>query len=461
MKPITLNLLIVLLFSSAVSFGQATKLNKTFKTADDVKVSVNAAHTNIMVDTWNKNVVEITAFIESEDLDDQKRKELLKDWNLKVKSENGIIKINSGGGLPIPPAIDLQGLEEPLTKLPELMVPLMEMINPILQNIAENPLPPELMDSLGNFEFDYEAYQEEGEAYLEKWEEQMNKNLGKDFEQKMEAWAANFEQDMEDSLWQKEIEIKMEAWGEDFGKSMEKWGEEFGKNMEVWAENFGRQMEAQFDSVGENKLNIILHPSEAKKTIRIKMPETGTLDLDVRHGKVILKGKTENLQAELSHSQFSAEEISGKKTRVKASYTPVNVEKWNYGILTLGYVKNAKIGVAKSLKLNSNSSDMEIGKVMETGIISGTFGDLDINELSPNFDLLDINLENTDLQLNLPETAFIFNYNGSQSDISYPETITAEPMENYDSKIINGYQKSKSATGTVNITARFSDVDID
>lgn len=444
----------MLLGISLSSFAQ-TKLKKTYETDPGVTVNIDAAHTNIIVENWDKDQVEITAYLESEGASEEQKEHLLSGWKLKTSGTEDKITIKSGGGLPIPPLMEHEGLQEPLALLPEMMEPMMEMIGPILENIAQNPLPPEMMSNLGNIEFDHEAYKEEGDAYLERWEKEIEKNFGEDFEKDMEEWAANFEKD---TLWQKKLEADMEEWGEKFGASMEVWGEKFGKSMESWAKEFEKEMELRYGEDGPN--TIIMNPAEAKKTIRIRMPEKGNLELNIRHGKVKLSGTSNNLKADLSHSQFSANTIAGKESRVKAFYTPVNIQNWNYGVLTTGYVKDAKIGNVKSLKLISNSSDMEIERVEETAIISGTFGELKIDELASDFDLLDISLQNTDLILDLPESALIFSYEGAQSEINYPESITGEPVERYGSKIINGFQGSRGASGTVSINAKFSNVDI-
>ena len=37
--------------------AQTKKLNKTYKTSDNVEVKIDASHTNIVVDYWDKNEV--------------------------------------------------------------------------------------------------------------------------------------------------------------------------------------------------------------------------------------------------------------------------------------------------------------------------------------------------------------------------------------------------------------------
>jgi len=134
----------------------------------------------------------------------------------------------------------------------------------------------------------------------------------------------------------------------------------------------------------------------------------------------------------------------------------VNV--WNYGVLKTNYVENCEIGKAKSIKLVSNSSDVTIKEITETGILSGTFGELTVGKLGSGFKNLDITLENSDLRLSLPGAPLNFNYNGTQSNIEYPKATSIKSTKSYDNEILNGYYKSKDGNGSVNINASFSDV---
>ena len=448
-------LMILLVCCTTAAFAQIKKLEKTYKTNADVSLNIDARHTNVVVEHWDRNEVQIEAFLEADQVDKEKTKQLLESWKLETTGNAGRVTITSGGGGGMTmPNMDMAALNEPLAKLPEIVDPVMEMVGPLLESISKNPLPPEFFEKMGDLNFDHEAYRKEGDAYMKRWEKKVEKNFGKDFERTMEEWAANFEKDT--VLWKKDMEMKMERWGEEFGKSMEVWGEQFGKEMEQWASQFEKEMEAQESKMEQHF--VISESAKAKRTIHVKMPKNGQMELNIRHGEVKLGGRSTNLKAELSHSRLSANTISGNQTSVKASYTPVKVNRWDYGVLQTTYVKNCDIETARSVKISSNSSDVRIGEILETGIISGTFGKLRINKLAPGFSTLDITLENSDLTLDLPDAALDFSYNGSQSKIQHPTSIKGNPVKSYDSEIINGYHKSKNGNGTVSIKAKFSDV---
>ncbi|QYA24050.1 hypothetical protein G3I01_00515 [Gramella sp. MT6] len=461
MRTIKLKYVILsLLFITVGSFAQTKKLSKTYKTSPDVNVELDSRHTNIIIENWDRNEVQIEAYLEGDTGDKEMTKKLLDSWKLKTSAANGKVEIESGGGnsMNMDLDIDMAALEGSLSELPALLEPLMtDLVGPILNNIAENPLPPGFAEDMKGMKFDYDAYKKDGDKYLEKWEADFEKKFGKEYEAKMEKWAENVEKNSE--KFEKEYEVKMEAWGKDFEKDMEAWGEEFGKKMEAWGEQFGKQFEAQMEN-GGTKVFILEDGKgvKSKKTIKLKIPKDAKLELNVRHGELKLGSTMKNLKADLSHSRLSANRISGKGTNIKAAYTPVKIAYWDYGVLSTEFVKNCKLDKVVSIKLESNSSDVVINELQKTGVLTGSFGKLDINNLGAGFETLNISLENSDLELNVPDTAFNFTFNGMQSSIKHPSGLKLKSTKSYDNEILNGYNKSREGNSNITIKANFSDV---
>lgn len=148
------------------------------------------------------------------------------------------------------------------------------------------------------------------------------------------------------------------------------------------------------------------------------------------------------------------------KNRCKSIVFPIAVSQWNYGILNTSYVQDCEIGTVKSIKLNSNSSDVNIGEILEIGILSGTFGELNIGKLHPDFKNLDVTLKNSDLKLSIPEVALNFNYKGTQSSIEYPKVATVKATQSYDDQILNGFYKATNGKRSISINASFSKIEI-
>ncbi len=460
MKTIRLKYVILsLLFIATGSFAQ-TRMNKTFKTSPEVNIELDSRHTNIIIENWDRNEVQLEAYLEGDTGDNVNTEKLLRSWKLDASASRDKIKIISGsaGNMNMDMDIDMAALEGSLSELPDLLGPLMEnLVGPILNNIAENPLPPGFAEDMKGMRFDYDAYKKDGDKYMKKWEAEFEKKFGKKYEAKMEKWAEKMAKNSEE--YEKKYEAKMEAWSKDFEKDMEAWGEEFGKKMEAWGEQFGKQFEAQMENRGGRAFIMEDGKSvKSKKTIKLKIPRDAKLELNVRHGELKLGSNIKNLKADLSHSRLSANHISGKNTNITAAYSPVKVGLWEYGVLSTQFVKNCNLDKVISIKLDSNSSDVVINELRETGVLSGSFGKLEIRNLGSGFETLNISLENSDLELNIPDTAFNFSFNGMQSSIKHPSRLKLKSSKSYDNEILNGYNRSREGNSNITIKANFSDV---
>ena len=91
--------------------------------------------------------------------------------------------------------------------------------------------------------------------------------------------------------------------------------------------------------------------------------------MNVRHGEVILAENTKNLSATLSYSSLLATTIDGDKTYIDASYSPVSVQKWNYGQLKADYSEKINIKEVENLTLNATFSDVTIDNLLHKAFI--------------------------------------------------------------------------------------------
>ncbi|WP_299334792.1 hypothetical protein [uncultured Psychroserpens sp.] len=259
---------------SVTAQQKLTKLSQRVDVTKDVNIDLNTSYVQIEIDTWNKNTLEIEAYIEGEKLSKEELQEALKHWNVKVTGSGDYVKISSEGhsgswedlgnlhvnleSLKALEALEVLGeLEFPeMPEMPELpeMPEMPEMANLQVPEMPELPELPELPEGISNVSFDTEAYKKDGEAYLERWSKDYEKKYGKEYKERMKTWGREMAKvDFSD------YEKRMEAWGErfgknfgeDYGKKMEAWGEEFGKRfdkewakkMEVWGEKYGKEME--------------------------------------------------------------------------------------------------------------------------------------------------------------------------------------------------------------------------
>ncbi|MEM6516085.1 MAG: hypothetical protein AAF688_07865 [Bacteroidota bacterium] len=276
-------LLKVLFCVIAINLGAIAQNNKKLSTTinvdKDVMIDLNTNYVQLEIDTWNKNEVQVEAYIDDKKLSGEELKKALKNWELKVEGSGDYVKIYSRGssnswdglgdlvfsldtlnlGLESLGALaELEVLGDLNFEMPELpeMPEMPELASLALPELPELPDLPELPEGVNNVTFDTEKYEKEGEAYLERWSKEYEERYGKEYKEKMKAWAREMAK-----VDFKNYEVRMKEWGEKFGKDfgedyakkMEVWGVEFSERfddewaekMEAWGERFGKKMEAQ------------------------------------------------------------------------------------------------------------------------------------------------------------------------------------------------------------------------
>ena len=470
-----------------------TKVSQSIKVAKEVTIDLNTSYCNIVFDTWNKDVVEIEAYIEGEKLSKDELEKALKDWNLDVDATNKMVTISTGGNAPYAWAYKYEGGDEDavnavlqelkfeLADLPEMNFEFnFEM--PVLPQIPEMPaMPelPELPEGISKMNFDYDAYKKDGDAYMEEWSKNFESKFGKDYAKKMEAWGEKFGKE-----WNEKYGKEMEAWGEKFGKE---WEEKYGKQMEEWGEGFAKQMEERASRIKEQgnrveervaekekmaaerekqtaersklanerrvKIDKMMNntSSKVKKTIKIKMPKGAQLKVNVKYGELKFASNIDNLKADLSHSKLTANSINGSFTSINASYSPIFVTYWNLGTLNLNYVKNAEIDHAKSIMITSNSSDITIKNLINNAIINGTIGDLKILKIDNAFNNLNVTLDNSNAVIMLPKVDYNLQYKGSKSRFIHPEKLNKEAVSSFSRGNLNSLK-------SIVINAKYSNI---
>src|SRR5690606_3018863 len=85
---------LLLLLIARLGFSQQNYV-ESFNVSDDVEVSVNTSFTNIIFETWNKNKVEVEAYIEGENLSGKEKQDLMKNWDLEITGNSKKVSITS------------------------------------------------------------------------------------------------------------------------------------------------------------------------------------------------------------------------------------------------------------------------------------------------------------------------------------------------------------------------------
>ncbi|MEN3324585.1 hypothetical protein VP395_12660 [Mariniflexile soesokkakense] len=485
---IKIKLFVLSFFVVGTLFSQQ-KLTKTAQSIDvnkDVTINLNTSYTNIVFDTWNKNTIEIEAYIEGEMLSGEALKKALKDWQITVDASKSVVTISTKSGDSNSWSHSFTGhdddavhavlkeLKFELADLPEL--PELPPV-PELPMMPEMPELPNLPEGISKMQFDYDAYQKDGEKYLKEYSKKFESDYGKNYAKKMEAWGEKFGKE----------------WGEKYGKEMEEWAKKFngkweaqyGKQMEVWGEQFAKRMEQQTERLAQQQKRIAVEHEKhmqirenlsqerkkladerrvliekmvgeksnvnVKKTIKIKMPKEAKLKVDVRHGEIEFAANIDNLKANLAYTKLTAQGINGSSTSINASYSPIYVTYWNLGQLNLNYAENVKLNNVKQLVLNSNSSNVTINNLLGNAVVNGNIGDLKILKIDDAFTNLKIVLQNSNATISLPKVAYNLQHIGNHTRFSHPKKSSKDTSEIFSTGNINSGK-------SIVINAKYSNV---
>ena len=486
-KHIYIIMLCLLFVSSAFAQNSLSKKKQTIKVNNNVIIYLESSHTNIEVDTWDKDYVEIEAYIESKKLSKEDLEDVLEAWDLDIDGNQNKVKIHSKGSQGLwSKDISLNILdEESIEALSDLKIDInLEALLEGLSNLKSLKNLPETLkvlripkspDGNYNLDFDFDKYQKEGETYLDSWSKKYRKEYGEEYENEMREWAKSIKQSDLDKF-----EKDMEAWGENFGEEFEKafeegFGKDFEEKMETWGENFGKQFEENFapamekwgeefgkafeekmeEAFGDSKSKNLFDDESKKtqdliKTIKIKMPKKAKLKLNVKHGELKMASVISDPEISIAHGKFIANSIDGSDASINISYANAVIQSWNEGALKLNYASKTKIKLAKDLMLNAVSSNIDIENLSGNSVIDGSFGDLYIQNIIEDFNNLNIVLENSDALLNLPK-AINFNlyFKGNHSKFNKEKT---------NNKTIKHFPNNGKTNKTIVINAKYSNV---
>lgn len=500
-------LVLALLFSTALMAQTQTKrYSEKFNVDDEVKVEVNTSYTDLVFETWNRNQVEIEAVIEIEGISEEEAEKIFGNWGFKAVGNSDKITVTTGevaqwNSRPAM-AFTFGGDDNDFDFEYNVEVPDVDVIIESLpEDFVMPPMPPmpPLPENFRNFDFDYDAYKRDGDAYLKEWKKQFEENYDEDFIEQYEEWGKQIaevmkerEEHMKDrEEHMKELEKNREAHEKDRQKLMEerdKMREEIRRDLEknraevriamekVREEVRRAQREARAVTI-MNGYKVKVAPGsdskvfyyrndgmpknlKIKKTIRIKAPKGARLDLDVRHGEIKLAENYKNINATLSYARLHAPLVDGKNTEITASYSPMRVDFWREGALNVSYAKALELDQVQNIKLSSESSNVVVRELKGNAIINGSFGDLLIEKLSDGFNSLDIVLENSDATLVLPQSAFDIYARTTHTRMNTPANLKLNVNQLHNSKQLKGYSKSQGSGRSIHIIANYSNLNL-
>lgn len=198
MRTIQFKIIIVMLSLGLAAHAQIYdhKYSEEFNTKDNVVIALDTRHTDVEIETWNKNKVLIEATIEITGASSKERAdEIIQNWKFKALGNTSEIQITSktrslyGKEIVSSNGDDIIHINDfdfdfdfPEVSVGNLAV--LDSLHIVLPDELYFPellIVPKLGDlnfSFDSLSFDYEKYKND-ENYLKEWQEQMKKSLEK------------------------------------------------------------------------------------------------------------------------------------------------------------------------------------------------------------------------------------------------------------------------------------------
>lgn len=450
---------------------QTRNYKEDFTVKPDAVVDINVSHTDISFETWDKNQVSVEATVELEGATAEEAKKFFEEGGIEILGNSSLVEIRTSGAAPFPPMPPHPPMGIDFPEFPEMEQLFLDLRIPDLPPLPDMPpMPPVNVPH-----FDYDKYKKDGDKYLQKWKSEFDKNFDKEYRKEMEAWSK-----------------KMAAGAEERGKHIEKWQEE----QQKIREEHGLQREAVREMAREQRELAREHQEEAreharkvqremvisrngrgeaphifyrssdgesknfkiKKTIKIKIPQSVKLKMNVRHGEVKLAENTKNMEANLAYASLFASTIDGEKTQITASYSPVNVRNWNFGTLRTDFSDKVALIEVRDLELKSNSSNVTIDRLMKSASIINNLGQLHINSVADDFNTVEIELQNAEMFCSTPSSAFSIQINGTSSEFTPPAYLHMTNSGDQRQFAYKGYHLNSNSSRSILINSRFSEV---
>ena len=385
------------------------KFTENFTTNKDVEVAINASNTDINVAIWNKNEVQIEAFIEIEGITKEEAEKYFENWEFEALGNKRKVQITSKGN-------NVFNFKNDFVFFDDMNFDF-EMPDIDFSSFETIVLPDMNFDF--DFDFDFENIFDE-----------IDKNMGKDGKYEFswkdddndieintkEEWEA-FKKSKKYLELKDKMQIDKEKLRKSFKESKVKMKDQFEKSKEKYykidKEKIKRELEKAKRELKKlnfksNSDDIIINGKKIKikKRLEIKVPKGATFDLNTRHCKVKLPNTV--AFGNVKYGTFDANNLNGSELTI--DYSPVRINDLNACTLFLNNVTDAKIASVTNSTMRNNSSGVKIFKINKNVVISDQFGELKIDSFNPNFGEFLLNLSQSNATLILGDVSSTFKY---------------------------------------------------
>ena len=422
------SLLVLLLLAPFLIFSQQKRVStESFDVENSPIIILDLSHSTVIIETWNKNRVEVKTTLTYDEEDKQALNEAFDASEIIVLGNSKRVEITSRKNRNAKP----NGVGFFQTPVP-----------PKPPKSPNPPLPPKPPKPLLEIDFDYEAFKEQGREYLKKFKEQLDST---NLRETMLVWRdelKNFRDDLKDLRDDQKD-------NRSFQDSLRQYAHVIRKNIKPWVEEFR-------EGYQEAKNSWMMKQS-VKRVIEIKVPKSAKFEMNLRHSKMEVSS-LHNVDANLSYSGLQLDTATGQNSKIVMSYSTLSINSAESLNLDINYSKEVDLKKVDQLNVTSKMSELKIGSIQNQAIIKGTYGNLSIDRVDDDFSLIDIHLEKSSADLKLPsDKNFRFYAKSSNSKIQLNSEFDFKMTKSFEDVIYTNTTPKKTSQ-IFNITANYSNL---
>lgn len=424
---------------------QTKEWKESFNVNNNVTVNVETVNTDLVFETWNQNKVEVVATMEIEGISKEEAQEYFKQWDFEAMGNSSRVEVSCGAGMLAFGSSNASYSYQMNVAIPA--TPGMNVPEPPVPPVP--PVPTKVLNQLGNVQFDYDAFQKDGEKYMKKFQKQFAKNFdNKELQAELEKWREELAAARKEVLESRRA-ARLSAFEATRAKLMNTQHKQQSSSYTSFSAATNEKGESEITIQKDGKTVHL----KIKKSIRVKMPKNSGLQLNVRHGEVKLASQTNNVNATLSYATLLANEVDGN-TWIRTSYAPVKVTQWNQGKLIVNFSGEVDLENVKQIELEASSSDILIHKLLESAAINARFGEIHIEEIDKGFANLNLRLNNMDSYITTPDTAYRIRLNLNNISLNLPKDWKITK----GGDVIEGYHLQADASKSVTVSGMYNKV---
>lgn len=491
-KQFKISTFLVLVTSIVFAQKYDKKFNENFKTNKDAVVTINASNATIDVTTWNKNEVSVEAIIEVEGLDKKAAEKYFKNWKFEALGNKNKVQINannsnvhsfgndnivffnsSKSNHPNIYQYNTEGSKViVIPEIPEIEIPEMPELPEIV--IPEINFE-EIVSGLDHIEFDFDKYAKDGGTYFFQWKDGVNditiksKKEWEAFKKSKKYKKFKKAQEKRKIALKKELkEVRATLNKKELKREIAKARAEIKRvnRKEVRRELLKAREEIKrvrkevnnvhySYSTGSNNFMVDGKKVKVTKKLVIKVPKNATFDLNTRHCKVKLP-KTK-ASGKVSYGTFKADVLNGGKLNI--SFSPVNINSLNACTVFLNNVTDAHVASVANTTLKANSSGLTIDVVRENTEIDSEFGELSINKVISDFNLLKIFLNYSNSTMKISDLDSTISIDSKKGKFEYDDVIEYfNKIHKKQDLSVKFTHPSKTSKNKIILTANYSNI---